>query len=93
MLLTGGTYSLPPGQPAANVFTGAVLTYSGHRVDWAAGLTSNSGSSKLAVREAPQRELQNLLREWIASDSDIADADFEAQKADLDNNRASFGAA
>ena len=94
MLLTNGSYASPASTTTDVKASFSTTSPYGQRIDMASLLTAHTGASHY-VTYIPnyQPDLLALLNEWIQTDPIEADPDYEAQKAELEKNPASFGVA
>ena len=98
ILLTGGSFVFPPSARVVVGASGLTASRYGNHIDMATALSVNTGAS-LTVRLAPgsqpnqQSDLLLLLNRWIEGDPIEADADYPAQRTELEMNSISFGVA
>lgn len=71
--------------------TGVAVTAAGKQIDFASGLSSNSGSNVVvSYKQIKQPALYSLLNDWIAEYGDTADPDLGQQIAELRGSRFSL---
>jgi len=94
MLLTNGNYASPAFATTDVKASLSTTSHYGQRIDMASLLTARTGALHY-VTYAPiiRADLLALLHEWIEAYPTEAAPDFEAQKAELESNRISFGVA
>lgn len=94
ILLTNGIYA-----PVVHSISYAIASLStaslyGQRIDLAVNIKTPTGASyEFTYAPKYQADLLALLNEWIDAYPTEAAPDYEAQKAELERNRISFGVA
>jgi hypothetical protein len=92
LLLTNGSYAPPELATTDDRSSLSATSPYGQRIDLAANSMANTGTfQQVTYVTNYQTDLLALLNEWIETDPIEADPDYEAQKAEMEKNRVSFG--